>query len=40
MVLFGNDVSSNNGANNVDLKNNDFSIVKISEGLGYYNPSD
>lgn len=39
MVLFGNDVSSNNGDNNVDLKNNAFSIVKISEGIGYYNPS-
>lgn len=39
MTLFGNDVSSNNGSNNVDLENNDFSIVKISEGLSYYNPS-
>lgn len=39
MALFGNDVSSNNGASNVDLKNNAFSIVKISEGTGYYNPS-
>lgn len=39
MVLFGNDVSSNNGTSNVDLINNDFSIVKISEGISYYNPS-
>lgn len=38
MVLFGNDVSSNNGSGNVDLGNNAFSIVKISEGMGYYNP--
>lgn len=37
-VLFGNDVSSNNGSNNVDLANNDFSIVKVSEGNFYYNP--
>lgn len=38
-ILFGNDVSSNNGTNNVDLANNSFSIVKISEGISYYNPS-
>lgn len=39
MTLFGNDVSSNNGLNNIDLGHNDFSIVKMSEGTGYYNPS-
>ena len=38
MTLFGNDVSSNNGSSNVDLDNNDFSFVKISEGNFYYNP--
>ena len=38
-ILFGNDVSSNNGTNNVDLGNNTFSIVKISQGNFYYNPS-
>lgn len=39
MVLFGNDVSSNNGAGNVDLQNQDYSFVKLTEGNDYINPS-